>query len=508
MQESLKILFVEDSLIDTVVIQDELKMASLSFTSLRVETPEDFQAALQNEEWDIIFSDYNMPRFSALAAMEILQQSGFDIPFIIISGSIGEDLAVEALHKGADDYLMKDNLARLVPALERELKEVSERHTRKKVEALLLESESSYRRLVEGVKDYGIFMVDPSGKVLTWNMGAERILGYDAEEIIAEPFTRFLGEGNCAQDHLMSKLDAVALQSRAEFEVPLIRKDGQYFSAHNVITSVYGEQGTLIGFSIIVRDITERKQAEEENRRLAQELEQRVIARTAELELVNQELESFIHSVSHDLRAPLRNLVKLSKILKRYGEALSVEGQQYLEFIEDCGQQALELINALLDLSRVNRSPLRNQTIDLSALAYELAEELRCAEPKRQVEFKISPGLTAQGDTILMRVALQNLFENAWKYTAKTPSAVIEFFAEKIDDKIVFCLRDNGVGFDPAYSHKLFQAFQRLHPAAEFQGTGIGLATVQRVIHRHGGHIWAKGEVGKGATFLFYLASI
>ncbi len=508
MQKPLKILFVEDSLIDTVVIQDELKMASLSFTSLRVETPEDFRAALQSQDWDIIFSDYNMPRFNALAAMEILQQSGLGIPFIIISGSIGEDLAVEALHKGADDYLMKDNLARLIPALERELRDVSERQARKKVEALLLESENSYQRLVEGIKDYGIFMIDLSGKVLTWNIGAERIFGHTANEIIREPFTHFFGEEDCVKGYPMSKLDTATLQGSIDFEAQLVRKDGKCFSAHNVLTSVYGEQGALMGFSIIVRDITERKQAEEENRKLAQELEQRVIARTAELELVNQELESFIYSVSHDLRAPLRNLVKLSKILARYAESLSLEGQQYLTFIEDCSQQALKLIDALLDLSRVNRSPLKNQTIDLSTLAYELAEEFKRAEPERQVEFKIAPGLIAQGDAILMRAAMQNLLENAWKYTAKAPSAVIEFFSKQLDNKTVFCLKDNGVGFDPDYSHKLFQAFQRLHPVTEFPGTGIGLATVQRVIHRHGGHIWAKGEVGKGATFLFYLAPV
>jgi PAS domain S-box-containing protein len=505
--DQLRILFVEDSPIDAAIIEHELKSSLPPFISKRVETPEAFTEVLQNEYWDVIFSDYSMPRFSALAALEILQQSKLDIPFIIISGSIGEDIAVEALHKGADDYLMKDNLARLIPALERELLEVSERHARKKVEALLTETENSYRRLVEGIKDYGIFMIDSGGQVLTWNIGAERILGYSADEIIGHSFSCFFLPELLEQGLPTKEIEVATSKGSYEAEMLLIRKDGSTFSAHNVLTAVYTEQGVLTGFSKTVKDITERKLVEEYNKRLTDEMEQRVAERTAELALVNQELESFIHSVSHDLRSPLRNLVRLSKILANYGEMLNAEGQQYLGFIVDSSQQALLLINALLDLSRVNRSQLKKHTVDLSTIAKEIAEELKHSEPERQVEFLIAPKMVVEGDPILLRITLQNLLENAWKYTSKISPAIIEFFSKEDQGKTIFSIKDNGVGFDPAYSNKLFQAFQRLHPNGEFPGNGIGLATVQRVIHRHGGHIWAEASVGKGATFSFYLAA-
>jgi PAS domain S-box-containing protein len=358
--------------------------------------------------------------------------------------------------------------------------------------------------LVEGVRDYGIFLIDAKGNVLSWNIGAERILGYPAEEILGKPLDCFFTQEDIQRGLPAQELQLAVSKGQYEAEGQLVRKDGSVFTSHGTVTPVYNDHGILTGFSKILRDITERKQAEEKIRQLAETLEQRVRERTSQLELVNKELESFTHSVSHDLRAPLRNLAKLSQILlSRNNEHLDLESRQYLSYILESSQQALQLASALLDLSRVTSAPLAMHSIDLTRLAEEISGELQECEPDRHVTLKISKELVGYGDPVLVKIALQNLFENAWKFSSKSPNATIEFSSKQEDGQTVFYIRDNGVGFDPEYAGKLFQPFQRLHSADEFYGTGVGLATVQRIIHRHGGHIWAEGSVNQGATFYF-----
>lgn len=234
------------------------------------------------------------------------------------------------------------------------------------------------------------------------------------------------------------------------------------------------------------------------------ELEARVAERTQELHATNMELEAFSYSVSHDLRAPLRAIDGFSHVLaERYQDALDDKGRQYLGLIRDAGKRMSQLIDDLLKLSRVTRAEIHREAVDLSAMAQSVADEIQRAEPERAAEFKIAPGLTTRGDAPLIRVVLDNLLSNSWKFTSKKEHAVIEFGETEVKGRPAFFVRDNGAGFDPAYGHKLFGAFQRLHSAAEFDGTGIGLATVRRVIHRHGGTVWAEGVVGEGATIYF-----
>ena len=228
----------------------------------------------------------------------------------------------------------------------------------------------------------------------------------------------------------------------------------------------------------------------------------------AQLEAANRELEAFCYSVSHDLRAPLRGIDGFSQaLLEDYSQNLDQIGKQHLERVRAAAQRMSALIDDLLDLSRITRAEIQREQIDLSEMALAVAQELSQHDPARKVEFAIAPDLEAEGDPGLLHAVLENLLGNGWKFTSRRPAARIEFGRIQANGESVFFVRDNGAGFDPAYAQRLFGAFQRLHATAEFPGTGVGLASVQRIIHRHGGRLWAEGAVNEGATFFFTLPS-
>jgi len=245
---------------------------------------------------------------------------------------------------------------------------------------------------------------------------------------------------------------------------------------------------------------------EKDLRKAHDELEQRVQERTAELAAANKELEAFSYSVSHDLRAPLRSIDGFSQaLLEDYADKIEPAGKDYLQRVRTATQRMSQLIDDLLNLSRVTRAEMRREKVDLTALARSITDELAKSDPDRRVELKICEGLMAEADSRLLRVVMENLLGNAWKYTSTHNEAQIEFGQMKHNGRPAYFVRDDGAGFDPRYVGRLFGAFQRLHAATEFPGTGIGLATVQRIIHRHGGDVWAEGAVDHGATFYFTL---
>lgn len=301
----------------------------------------------------------------------------------------------------------------------------------------------------------------------------------------------------------------VAAQRVVVMDYRLRRADGQYrWISHTGMPrfSPHGEFLGCIGSSV---DITERKLAADEKQRLADELDRRVRERTQELEGANHELEAFAYAVSHDLRAPLRAMHGFSRALvEDYGERFQDEAGQYLEQIQKGAQHMSELIDGLLVLSRVTRGELRREPVDLSEYAREILEDLVRKEPDRKVAWEVEPGLTARGDPRMLEVVLRNLLANAMKYTARKAEARIRFGTELNDGERCFCVNDNGAGFDMAHAEKLFQPFQRLHRADEFPGLGVGLATVQRIVHRHGGRIWASATPREGASFRFTLPAV
>ncbi len=633
-EKELRILMLEDSAEDAALTRDALRKSGLRFSFTYVDRKEDFIYQLNEGRPDIILSDHGLPAFDGLSALRLAKQKRPDVPVVFVTGALGEEFAIRIFENGASDYVLKHHLSELGPAVRRALRAAEEARQHRAEDEELRRNGELFRNLVEGVKDYALYMLDAEGRITTWNSGAERIEGYTAEEAIGHSIDLVFLEDEVISGKPRQMLELAVRDGRYEEEGWRLRRDGTKRWMSVVITAIRDRSGILQGFVRVARDMTERKrseealrhsegrlrailetaldaivvmdtdgivhewnraaeqmfgyqrteavgrklaeliipaylrdrherglaqhltegngpmlnrrietmalradgsefavelaitesgtnggtmftgyisdithrkQAEEEIRQLNAELEQRVRKRTEQLELANREMEAFSYSVSHDLRAPLRHINGFVDILQSSTPGLDEESRGFLNTIADSARQMGKLIDDLLAFSRMGRTELRAAPVRLDAILTEALQELRGDSRYQEVQWKFEHLPEVRGDPAMLRQVFINLLSNALKYSREASPAVIEVKAQETAEEHIISVRDNGVGFDPTYAHKLFGVFQRLHAAHEFPGTGIGLAIVRRVIARHGGKVWAEGAVGHGATFYFSL---
>jgi hypothetical protein len=369
-----------------------------------------------------------------------------------------------------------------------------------------IEEELRVRTTVLDAAANAVVITDPDGTIQWVNPAFTALTGYTAQEIVGQN-PRLLKSGK--QDETVYRNLWQTISSGQVWSGELInrRKDGSLYTEEMTITPVRSADGTIARYIAIKQDVSERKRAEEEILKLNAELEQRVHDRTAQLEEANRELEAFSYSVSHDLRAPLRHIAGFADLLaKTAGPGLPGKSRHYLEEILDSAGQMGRLIDDLLLFSRMGRAEMRLQPVDLEQLVEDAKKQLEPENTGRDIRWKQSALLEVQGDRALLRQVMLNLLSNALKYTRPRRPAEIEIGCDggSLEETVVF-VRDNGVGFDMKYADKLFGVFQRLHLDEEFEGTGIGLASVRRIIARHGGRTWAEGKLNAGATFYFSL---
>jgi len=481
---------------------------------------------------DLILLDIRMPGMDGYEVCRRLKadERTCSIPIIFISILEDEDDKVRGFQAGAVDYITKpfqpeEVLARVRIHLRlRELTEhlehtVAERtaalHTanaqlqrelaeRKQAQAKLAKERALLRCLIDSVSDL-IFIKDREGVYRGCNKASEAFIGMPESEQIGKTDFDFFDREKAEE---IQKADRRVLAEGKPLRIEewVTDRDSRRLLMDTLKAPYYDPDGEMLGLVGIGRDITERKRAEEEIRRLNQELEQRVIQRTAQLEASNKELEAFAYSVSHDMRAPLRHIDGFLELLhNRIAEVLDDQSQHYMDTIADAAKRMGMLIDDLLAFSRMGRRELSNMPVDLSALVRDVIRELEPDTASRDIRWRIADLPVVTGDRAMRRVALMNLVANAVKFTRRCDRAEIEIGCQPDRGEVVVFVRDNGVGFDMQYADTLFGVFQRLHRMEDFEGTGIGLANVRRIIARHGGRTWAEGQVNQGAVFYFSL---
>ncbi|HEY2991011.1 MAG TPA: ATP-binding protein [Candidatus Binatia bacterium] len=527
----LRVLHLEDNANDAELIQRALTQPT--FEVRVVASRSEYLKALATGAFDIVLSDNGVPGFRGISALQTARERFPAIPFIFVSGSCDDERNVASLKAaGATECMTKSDLAKVGSAVRRALHGSSDsgasnqetRYLHGMERLVLAVQELSLARDLETV----MAIVRRAARELTGADGATFVLRegslchYVDENAIAPLWKgkRFPMSACISGWAMLNRQPAVIEDIYSDPRIPHeayrptfvkslamvpirtldpIGAIGNYWATRHLPTP---EEVKLLGA------LADTAAVALDNVQVYAELEQRVKDRTAELQAANKELEAFSFAVSHDLRAPLRHITGFAQILvDECRNALSRKAHDHLARIVDAGRRMSELIEDLLALSRTTQAPVKREKLNLSLIARDIMSQLKLADPGRRTELIIPEELSADGDPGLLRVVLENLLSNAWKFTAKSSRAIVEVGSMAGDDgRTVYYVRDNGAGFDMEHAGKLFGVFQRLHSDADFAGTGVGLATVQRIIHKHGGRIWAEAAVNQGATFYFTLA--
>ncbi len=448
------------------------------------------KAALQSNFNDR-FTNYMHQVFFWESLQQKEQINNHEMPASTVTGQ-----NVHTILKATGSYDQNSNLTEIVGYIQ----DITDR---KAAEVALRKSEERYRSLIETTNDW-IWEIDENFCFTYSSLKVQTILGYELNNVLGSSFLDLVPTNQ--REEMEEEFSELAVRQEAFVGVEQYFEDSQgniaIFETSGI--PLFTNNGIFQGYRGISKDITERKKTERQIARMNDELENKVIERTKMLRIANKELEAFSYSVSHDLRAPLRSIDGFSQaLIEDYGDSLDDIAMNYLSRVRSAAQRMSTLIDDMIKLAKVSRTELSKKRINLSSIARTISQSLAESEPDRKAEFIIQPNLYVLGDENLMKVALQNLLENAWKFTSKEEITHIEVGSKSIDNETVYFVRDNGAGFDMNYAKKLFAPFQRLHKETDFPGTGIGLSTVQRIIHRHLGKIWAEGDLEKGAEFCF-----
>jgi signal transduction histidine kinase/CheY-like chemotaxis protein len=526
----MKILHLEDNASDSILIERTLQRHGIEADFLCARSGDEFRNALASGGFDVVLVDNGVPGFSGKAALQYAKINNADIPVIFCSGAARDEDVSTRLREGASDYVLKDHLWQLVAALRRVQSSPAcdpmasrlQRHNDAMSRLIAVVQELSLARDLDSIMQ----IVRVAARELTGADGATFVLRdgdccFYAEENAISPLWK--GQRFPLQDcvsgwTMMHGRSAVIEDIYADPRVPAAAYRPTFVKSLAMVpirtANPIGAIGNYWAHRhactpeelMLLEALANTTAVAMENVRVYGELESRVLVRTQELAVANQELEAFSYAVSHDLRAPLRGISAQLEMLSEAQDVGASRANERIDAARGHVKQMSSLIDNLLRLSRISRLDLRLERVDLSQIAHEVIARLRLQEPQRQVAVDIECGLAVDGDRGLLGVVVENLLSNAWKYSARASQASIQFGSRlTADGRCVFFVGDNGVGFDPNHAANLFQPFQRLHRQEEFPGTGVGLATVKRIIDRHHGSVWAESTPGQGATFLFAL---
>lgn len=490
-EQAVTLLYVED---EEITRETVCTMLARRFPELAIQSAADGATGLRlftELAPDLVITDVKMPGMNGIEmARRILEQES-SVPVIVTSAHSDMEYLIDSIEIGISRYVMKPiDSGKLFTALERCLASV------RMAKELKLQQEF-VRKLSRAVEQCpnSIVITDPDGVIEYANPKYSQLTGYSEAELLGQNLRALQEPGDAVWQ-------ALAAGSEWRGELEGCKKGGEAYTESVSISPVLNDEGKVSHLVAVKDDITEKKRSA----RQIELLNRSLATRAQELEAANRDLESFSYTVSHDLRTPLTNINGYCQvILEIYGESLDDECRRFIQVMLNETVTMNRLIKTLLEFSQLNRSELNVTETDLSQMAQLIAGTLTLAHPQRKLRFDIAEGITVQGDPDLLKVALDNLLGNACKYSARKEEARIEFGVTGAGSDRTYFVRDNGAGFDMSNSDKLFDPFQRLHGKDEFHGFGIGLATVQRILKRHGGRIWAEGEVGTGATFYFTL---